>query len=151
MSQGTSCWEIPYWPKAFQVILYMQCNPASCILNNCERSFTGFFNPRGAPGSYNAAGNTELGAHLIHYRLICTYITVCVSVADLGFSKEGFRCPERFRLRLCVHMTPAPHARKTTKRGVPWNPLDQPLCVCVGQCGEGQTCLPKTLVAPTAQ
>ena len=38
--QSTSCWEIPYWPKAFQVLLYKQRNGASCILrmrNNCTR------------------------------------------------------------------------------------------------------------------
>ena len=38
MVQSTSCWEIPYWPKVFQVLLYKQhitvhsVNHASCIL-----------------------------------------------------------------------------------------------------------------------
>ena len=62
MVQSTSCWEIPYWSKAFQVLLYKQlCNRASCMCNNnCTCPFSGFFNPGGVPGSYNAAGNTAL-------------------------------------------------------------------------------------------
>jgi hypothetical protein len=64
--QSTSCWEIPYWPKAFQVLLYKQRNGASCILrmrNNCTRPFSGFFNPGGAPGSYKAAADIGLCMH----------------------------------------------------------------------------------------
>ena len=53
---------------------------------------------------------------------LCVYITV----EDLGFLMGGFRCPERFRLRSCAHTRPATHARKTIKRGVPWNPRNPP-------------------------
>ena len=31
------------------------------MCNDSTRPFSGFFNPGGAPGSYNAAGNTEVG------------------------------------------------------------------------------------------
>ena len=40
--------------------------------------------------------------------------------------KGGFRCPERFRLRSCVHTRPATHAHKTTKKGGSAEPKEPP-------------------------
>ena len=48
------------------------CNRASCMRNNCTRPFSGFFNPGGAPGSYNAAGTTA-------YVSVHTYVMVIVA------------------------------------------------------------------------
>ena len=89
------------------------------------------------------------------------YTTVCVCVSQVCVSggsrilKGGVPLSRTFSTALvCTHEAGDAWAQND-KKGGSAEPKEPPgsatVCVCVCQCGVGQTCLPKTLVAPTAQ